>query len=164
MSIYQSVVKIDENAMRHTPEGQAFTELVLAVFRANGALIAAGDALVGDLGLSSARWQVLGMVVDQARTVPAIARKVGLTRQGVQRTADWLVRDGLARFCPNPDHATSHLLDLTERGQAIMAEVTRRQIAWADRAAQGLKAESLAAFAATLQEVCKQIQPGRARR
>ena len=38
------------------------TDLVLDVFRLNGALLASGDTLVKDLGLTSARWQVLGAI------------------------------------------------------------------------------------------------------
>ena len=49
-------------AKRHTPGGEALTGLVLAVFRLNGQLLAAGDRLVADLGLTSARWQVLGAI------------------------------------------------------------------------------------------------------
>ena len=41
---------------------RALTGLVIEVFRLNGDLLAAGDALVGDLGLTSARWQVLGAI------------------------------------------------------------------------------------------------------
>ena len=36
------------------------TDLILETFRLNGQLLAAGDALVSDVGLTSARWQVLG--------------------------------------------------------------------------------------------------------
>ena len=47
---------------RHSPGGEALTDLVLAVFRLNGRLLTAGDRLVSDLGLTSARWQVLGAI------------------------------------------------------------------------------------------------------
>ena len=40
----------------------ALTELILETFRLNGRLLAAGDALVRDLGLTSARWQILGAI------------------------------------------------------------------------------------------------------
>ncbi len=55
---------------------RAWTGLVIEVFRMNGDLLAAGDALVGDLGLTSARWQVLGAIALFARAaaVAHIAR------------------------------------------------------------------------------------------
>jgi hypothetical protein len=37
-----------------------FTELVLEIFRLNGVLLTQGDRLVDDIGLTSARWQVMG--------------------------------------------------------------------------------------------------------
>ena len=47
-----------------TEEGGAVTQLILDVFRLNGRLLIAGDRLVGELGLTSARWQVLGAIAD----------------------------------------------------------------------------------------------------
>jgi hypothetical protein len=38
------------------------TDLILETFRLNGELLTAGDRLVADLSLTSARWQVLGAV------------------------------------------------------------------------------------------------------
>src|SRR5918999_264741 len=72
--------------------GALFTDIVLEVFRLNGALIAAGNALANGTGLTSARWQVLGAVALAAAspTVAQIARAMGLTRQGVQRLVDVL--------------------------------------------------------------------------
>jgi DNA-binding MarR family transcriptional regulator len=144
------------NQMR-TRGGEAFTQLVLAIFRANGSLIAAGDTLVGELGLSSARWQVLGMIVAHPLTVSAIARRVGIARQSVQRTADRLVEDGFATFQPNPDHATAHLLDLTDHGRAVMDTVGGLQEAWADTLAKGLEVEALKAATALLQNICDRL-------
>jgi DNA-binding MarR family transcriptional regulator len=75
---------------RRTPAGEALTDLILEVFRVNGDLISAGDRIASEFGQSSARWQVLGAIEDEAMTVPAIARRMGLTRQAVQRTVDVL--------------------------------------------------------------------------
>nr|WP_320132299.1 MarR family winged helix-turn-helix transcriptional regulator [uncultured Holophaga sp.] len=138
---------------------EVFTELVLAVFRVHGALIAAGDALVADLGLTSARWQVLGMVVDHPLTVSAIARRVGVTRQNVQRLADRLVRDGLAVTEPNPDHATAPLLALSARGREIMDEVGRRQRGWAERSAEGLDPAVLESSLELLRHLAERVHP-----
>ena len=63
----------------------AVTDLVLEIFRLNGCLIASGDALVAKIGLTSARWQVLGAIAMQAGPAPVvrIADAMGLTRQSV---------------------------------------------------------------------------------
>jgi DNA-binding MarR family transcriptional regulator len=144
--------------MEATESGKSFTQVVLALFRLNGALVAAGDGLVGDLGLSTARWQVLGMIVEGPLTVPGIARRIGLTRQSVQRTANRLVQDGFAQTAANPDHQVAKLYQLTARGEKVMAEVGRRQIAWANCIAQELNAGQLAVSAGLLQTLCERLE------
>ncbi|WP_349017006.1 hypothetical protein [Bradyrhizobium sp. Arg237L] len=57
-------------------ETDAPTQLILEAFRLNGGLITAGDRLVADLGLTSARWQVLG-VIALSPTVEPVARSMG---------------------------------------------------------------------------------------
>lgn len=124
--------------MNSTSRGDQFTSLVLSTFRLHGALAATGDRLVQDLGLSTARWQVLGMIVDEPRPVSGVARRMGLTRQSVQRTADRLVEEGFASTTPNPDHRSAKLYLLTPKGKKIMKEVQSRQAEWADRISEGL--------------------------
>ncbi|TIW72492.1 MAG: MarR family transcriptional regulator, partial [Mesorhizobium sp.] len=48
---------------KRTPTGKALSDLILDLFRLNSRISAAGDRLVADLGLTSARWQVLGAIV-----------------------------------------------------------------------------------------------------
>src|SRR5712692_9690594 len=83
-----------------TPAGTALTELILDVFRLNGRLLAAGDRLVADIGLTSARWQVLGAIALAATPSPVahLARGMGLTRQGAHRTVNDLGAEGLAEL------------------------------------------------------------------
>ena len=61
------------------------TDLILDLFRLNGRLLAAGDRLVAGLGLTSARWQVLGAIAlaDRPQPVAWLARDMGVYRQGV---------------------------------------------------------------------------------
>jgi DNA-binding MarR family transcriptional regulator len=140
----------EEAIMQHTPSGANFTDLILETFRLNGALIAAGNRLVEDLGLTSARWQVLGGLTDGPATVPAIARKMGLTRQSVQRIADRLMEEGFVATAPNPGHRRAKLHALTSHGEAVMAEVSRRQIEWSNRIVGGIDSEELAAALSVL--------------
>src|ERR687892_441018 len=104
---------------RRTPEGEAATHVILATFRANGLLLAAGDLLAADDGLTSARWQVLGAIAlaERPLTVPQIARRMGLTRQSVHATVKRLARDGLLELGRNADHRRSQLVSLTELGR-----------------------------------------------
>jgi DNA-binding MarR family transcriptional regulator len=144
--------------MEPTESGKSFTHLVLTVFRVNGGLVTAGNDLVGDLGLSTARWQVLGMIVDGPMTVSGIARRIGLTRQSVQRTANRLVKDGFAQTVANPDHQLAKLYKLTERSEKVMAEVDRRQKRWAGRIAQGLAPGKLEASVSLLRMLCERLE------
>ena len=68
---------------RRITEGDAATAVVLEIFRVNGLLLAAGNKVAAQEGLTAARWQVLGAVAlaGQPLTVPQIARRMGLTRQ-----------------------------------------------------------------------------------
>src|SRR5689334_21483854 len=122
----------------------ATTELILETFRLNGRLLAAGDALVRDLGLTSARWQVLGAVAMSRVPLPVshTARNMGLSRQGVQRVADELEARGIVRFAPNPHHRRARLVLLTERGRALYEAAAERQGPWAAALSDGLPVEA----------------------
>lgn len=110
------------------------TELVLEIFRLNGELIAMGDALVGELGLTSARWQVMGAIALAKTPLPIaqIARNMGLTRQAVQRVANELEGEGFVRFAPNPAHQRAKLVLLTRKGESAYAAAIAR---WEPKAA-----------------------------
>ena len=119
----------------HTSAGRAFTELILETFRFNGRLLAAGDRLTAPLGLTSARWQVLGAIEHGPLPVAQIARNMGVSRQGVQRIADSLEEEGIVVYDPNPNHERAKLVKLSERGLGLVQELAKRQIRWANRIA-----------------------------
>jgi DNA-binding MarR family transcriptional regulator len=109
-----------------TPVG----DLVRALYEAAAAVRARGEAIAGTAGQSQARWQVLYLLADQPRTVPAVARRLGLARQSVQRVIDLLAGEGLAAAEENPDHERSPLYALTEEGQATLARINAAATAW----------------------------------
>ena len=146
---------------------RAWTDLVIEVFRMNGDLLAAGDALVGDLGLTSARWQVLGAIALSPVPLPVahIARNMGLTRQAVQRLVDDMRTDGLVRLDPNPHHRRAMLVVATERGDAAYRAAIARQECWADGLTAGLSPDEFEAASALLREMQRRIgasEPARA--
>jgi DNA-binding MarR family transcriptional regulator len=106
----------------------ALSALSLAVFRSHGALLVSGDGLVESLGLTSARWQVLGALAlaGTALTVPAIAAAMGLTRQGVQKQVDRLETDGHVNVLANPEHRRSPLIELSHAGRAAFVAADKR--------------------------------------
>lgn len=125
--------------------GTALTRLILEVFRFNGRLLVAGDRLIAPLGLTSARWQVLGAVhlAQAAQPVAWLARSMGLNRQGVQRIVNELEAEGLVEFRPNPHHRRAHLLVLTKKGHAAYAAAERLQIPWVNALAKELRADDI---------------------
>jgi DNA-binding MarR family transcriptional regulator len=135
------------------------SELILAVFRLNGDLLAAGDDLVKDLGLTSARWQVLGAIGLSPVSLPVahIARNMGLTRQAVQRVVDDMRTDGLVRVDPNPHHRRASLVAMTERGEAAYAGASARQERWAEELAHGLQPDAIEAATALLRTLQQRV-------
>lgn len=133
--------------------GQAFSELLIEVFRVNGLLLAAGDELTRPVGLTSARWQVLGVVDHGPVTVAQVARIMGLTRQSVQQTADALVRDGQVQLVPNPAHRRARLMTLTPEGRTALRYVEEQQAAWATAIAERLPHSELRACLAVLRDL-----------
>jgi DNA-binding MarR family transcriptional regulator len=145
---------------RHTAAGRGLTELIVEVFRLNGRLLVSGDRLVAELGLTSARWQVLG-AIDLAETpqpVAWLARSMGLNRQGVQRVVNELETEGFVEFRPNPHHRRAHLVALTNRGGAAYAAVQRRQIPWVNALAKGLHANDVKAATELLATVRQRLE------
>jgi DNA-binding MarR family transcriptional regulator len=135
--------------------------LVLEVFRLNGALIRHGDALVKPLGLTSARWQVLGSIAhgQGSFSVARLADNMGLARQSVQRIVDELAEAGLVGFADNPAHKRARLVVMTPRGQRVFARATALWTPVADAMLAGLDprlvrktADSLAAVRERLEK------------
>jgi DNA-binding MarR family transcriptional regulator len=141
-----------------TPDGNGFTDLVIEVFRLNGLLLSAGDRLSAPAGLTSARWQVLGVVDPEPVPVADIARTMGLARQSVQEIADALVRDGLATWSENPKHKRAKCLGLTERGVDALYDVEQAHAVWANEAAAALDPERVRAAVALLRDARAQLE------
>jgi DNA-binding MarR family transcriptional regulator len=130
----QHAVKSDKRSSEpsRSAAGDALSELVVHVFRLDGLLTAAGDAMAAPTGQTSARWRVLAAIEDESLTVPQVARAWWLSRQSVQRVADVLVDEGFAEYEENPGHRRSKLLRITPRGNSALQEIRRAQRAWAD--------------------------------
>ena len=104
---------------QRTPAGDAVSKVILDLFRLNNRLVTAGDRLVAGLGLTSARWQILGAIVHAERPQPVawLARDLGANRQNVQRIVNDLQHEGLIAFAPNPHHRRAQLVILTDKGR-----------------------------------------------
>jgi len=143
------------------PLSDPLTLLILELFRLNGSLIAAGDRLVADLGLTSARWQVLGAIAlsPTAEPVARLARAMGLHRQGVQRIVNELEEEGIVVLDDNPHHRRARLVRLTTKGEALYREAGRRQRPWARALAKGLDPKALRSAQQLMQTLRDRLEP-----
>jgi DNA-binding MarR family transcriptional regulator len=138
--------------------GAAFTELILLVFRLNGRLLEAAERMAAAGELTAARWQVLGGVLDEPRSVSEIGRRMGLTRQSVQRLADALVEDGFARWRANPRHQRAKLLEPTPRAFRAIRRITERQHPWSSQIGDAVGGRELRRTARTLERILAEMQ------
>jgi len=143
--------------MKGAAAGGILRDLMLEVFRLNGALLRHGAALTAPLGQTQARWQVIGAVAEATRTVPQIARRMGMSRQGVQRVADLLVDEGIITLVRNPDHARSPLLQLTQKGRRLERELGDVGARWAESMAKGMNGRDLERAVAVVRGVVRRL-------
>lgn len=129
----------------HSSKRMLFLDLVLSLFRLNGLLIAEGDDMTEALGLTSARWKVIGVIAlsSAGLTVPGIARVLGQSRQAVQRITDVMVTDGLLSYQTNPKHKRSVLVVLTEQGKTAYQALRDVQDPWAIENTEDIPIEDL---------------------
>lgn len=148
--------------MESTTSGMALTDLMLDLFRLNSQLLMMGDRLVAELGLTSARWQVLGAIVyaDRPEPVAWIARDLGGHRQNVQRIVNDLHKEGLVDFEPNPHHKRAQLVVLTEKGRKTFDQAMELWAPWADSLADGHSIKDIETMGAVVKAMRRQLENG----
>lgn len=130
---------------RFSSAGRTFGTLTLESFRLNSELVAAGDALSRDLNMSSARWQVMGTLSLAMKpiSVSEVARRMGLARQSVQRTMDWLAENDLVRYEDNPRDRRARLAAPSKKGKRIYEELEVRRVNWAEAVVRDIPQEDI---------------------
>ncbi|MBT6314226.1 MAG: MarR family transcriptional regulator [Alphaproteobacteria bacterium] len=143
-----------------TEAGKAVTALVLDVFRLNGRLQLAGDRLVAGLGLTSARWQILGAIAyaERPESVAWHARTMGVHRQGVQRIVNELEKEGIVEFQPNPHHKRAHLVVLTPKGQKLFDAAIALQVPWVNDLSKDLSPDDIATATDVIEYLKKRLE------
>lgn len=142
------------------PFAHPLNALVLETFRLNGALVAIGDGLTAPIGLSTARWQVLGAIAAEQDepTVSRLARSMGLARQSVQRVVDDLARAGLVDFDDNPHHKRARLVRFTSEGRARFDAATALWAPIAERLRRLATDPALESAAVVLRTVRRELE------
>jgi len=136
---------VPRSSTKPSAAGEAVTDLILNLFRLNNVLLTAGDRLVQGLGLTSARWQVLGAIAyaDRPQPVAWLARDMGANRQNVQRIINDLNEAGLVTFQTNPHHRRAQLVVLTDKGKQTFDAAMRLQGPWVNDLVQGLAVKDI---------------------
>ena len=145
---------------KRTPAGAALTGLVLDLFRVNSLLVTAGDRLVAGLGLTSARWQILGAIAaaEHPQPVAWIARDMGGNRQNVQRIIDDLHKHGLVAFEINPHHKRAQLVVLTDKGKQTFDAAMRLQAPWINDLSEGLSPKDIQTFQGVISALRQKLE------
>lgn len=145
--------------MERSKSQQMITNIILDVFQLNGVLIQEGDKLTKDLGLTSARWKILGAlnISKIPLTVSEVAKTMGQTRQAVQRLANELEADGFLYFTNNPKHKRSKLLALKPKGVEYFERLEERQISWSNTLLQGITLQELEETSLVLKNIINNV-------
>ena len=104
-------------------KAESYRLLVADVYELAGLSRRSSEQTAAEHGQTVARWHLMSVLSDRPYTVPAIARRLGLVRQSVQRVADELVAEGVVERSENPDHQRSPLYSLTEAGHATLRKI-----------------------------------------
>ena len=145
---------------KRSPAGDALTNLFLDFLRVHSLILTAGDRLIAELGLTSARWQILGAIVAAGRAQPVswLARDMGANRQNVQRIINDLRKVGLVVFEANPHHRRAQLVRLTEDGRQTFDAAMRLQAPWINSLAEGLPVKDIQAMQRVLFALRQKLQ------
>jgi DNA-binding MarR family transcriptional regulator len=144
-----------------TEAGQVLTDVIVTTFRLNARLMEVAQELAVAGDITASWWQVLGGVLDRPRSVAEIGRRMGMTRQGVQRVADLLVGRDLAGYRPNPAHRRAKLLACTQAGHWAIRRITVEQRPWADRIGAEVGADNLRKALTTMQALVAVLEADR---
>ena len=145
---------------KRTAAGAALTGVILDLFRLTSRMLTAGDKLVADLGLTSARWEVLGAIVEADRPQPVawLARDLGAHRQNVQRIVNDLRKEGLVAFEENPHHRRAQLVILTDSGKRAFEAAMNLQAPWVNNLSDGLSVKDIETVHRVVTAVRKKLE------
>ena len=116
-----------QQVVKFPPDGidDALAAFIADVVELAGLFRGTAEAIARGEGQTQAGWYALSVFSEGRLTVSQAARRLGTTRQAVQRTANELLDRGLVVTQANPDHRTAPLIVLTEEGAGVLARISR---------------------------------------
>ncbi len=142
---------------RPSAEALALYRLFSEIQKTYVQLMAFTDRTAARLGTTGSRIMVLSTISLGPVTVSAVARKMAMSRQNVQRATDALVREGLVGYLPNPNHRRAKLVQLTDHGSEVMREWVRVGGESIQQAADRIPGKRIALATQTLEELYEQV-------
>jgi len=129
--------------------------LLEEVLGAFGLLRRWGDAVQhGDDRMQAATRGVLDLVLSCGpETVSGMARARGVSRQQVQQQVDRLLELGFVERLPNPAHKRAPLIELTDKGRALIESIRSSERDALSRLQPGVSDEAIADAVRVLQAV-----------
>ena len=110
-------------------------------------------------GLSIPEWRVMAVLGDVgALTQRDLTRRTLMDKVAVNRACKGLEERALAERTPNEADGRSHLLDLTEEGRAMYAEIMPLALKMEERLFEGFSGEELDLFRTLLDRARKQAE------
>ncbi|MFD2468858.1 MarR family winged helix-turn-helix transcriptional regulator [Amycolatopsis silviterrae] len=140
-----------------TPDAQLLNDIAVEVFAVNGRFIRTGDAVSGKVGLTSARWQVMGLLQDGPSPVAHLARERGLRRQAVQQTVGRLEAEGMVEVGANPRDRRAPLVHLTPQGKQALDDLDPIEREWMEGLAKPIPSADLKATLRVLRALRGQL-------
>ncbi|MDA0150482.1 MarR family winged helix-turn-helix transcriptional regulator [Vibrio sp. LaRot3] len=131
--------------------------LAFASFALNGRVLELAESIASHGGITATRWQVLGAVLEQPLTQTAIAHRMGISRQSVQRTANQLVKDGLLQAIDNPLHRKASLFEVTAKGLEAIDKIRPHHAMVAGKLLESISEEKLEKITELMNELSIEI-------
>lgn len=141
-------------------QSEVLTEIMLEIFRLNARLLEKGNQMVAPIGMTSARWQVLGAIALSGKAVscPQIAAAMGITRQGAQKQLNLAHKDQLVAIQENPRNLRSPLYELTTAGRDAYGKAMAQQAVWSKTLARGIAPSDWQTTLTVLRELDARLQ------
>ena len=134
-----------------TTEAKRLYRVVREVRGAFHALKQASDVLHAGRQVAAAERAVMERLAEGGPlTVPQMARARSCSRQHIQARVDALASRGLVRARDNPAHRRSPLIELSEKGAALFADMRAAEAVVLERSSHELCGADLAVTARTL--------------
>lgn len=117
------------------------------------------EASLRPAGLTVGMRAVLEILSDHGpATVPSIADRLDLARQGVQRHVNDLIELGCVRPYPNPAHRRSVLIVLTRSGSELIGRVRDDELRHLAEMAQECTGQEIATTVKVLQTLSRDVR------